>query len=197
MPRPLLPDEVQAKRTALLEALVELFLHEGFLALSLGDLAQRLRCSRTTLYVVEPSKEEIVLAALRHFFRRSAARIERRVEAEPDPATRLTVYLRAVAHELAPASPAFYADVTAYAPANAVYAENTQHAANRVQELVAAGVAAGTMRAVRADFVGATVSLVMSGIQVGAIAEATGLPDSAAYRALADLVAHGVLLDAP
>lgn len=194
MPRRLLPDEVRAKRELLLESLVELFLAEGFLAFGLGDLAQRLRCSRSTLYVVEPSKDEIVLATLRHYFRRSAARIERRVEAEPDPAARLTVYLRAVARELAPATPAFYADVTAYEPASAVYADNTRHAADRVRELVAAGVADGAMRPVRADFVGAAVSLVMTGIQTGTIGGATGMPDSAAYAALADLVAHGVLL---
>jgi hypothetical protein len=53
-------------------------------------------------------------------------------------------------------------------------------------------VAAGALRPVDAAFVGAAVAQVMTAIQGGAIASASGLADAAAYRALADLVVHGV-----
>jgi AcrR family transcriptional regulator len=183
---------VPPPRHQLLDELIELFLAEGFLEFGVGDLAARLRCSRTTIYQIAASKEQIVLAAIRGFFRRAAERIETQVEAEPDLGARLAVYLTAVAGELAPASERFYRDLQAYAPAAELYRANTRLAARRVQELVTAGVAAGALRPVDAPFVGAAVAHVMTAIQAGEIAAATGLADAAAYRALADLVVHGV-----
>lgn len=180
------------RRAELLDHLVDLFLAEGFRGFGIGELAARLRCSRTTLYAVAPSKEQIVLLAVRAYFRRAAARIETRVRAEPDPGARLHVYLTAVADELAPASAAFHRDLSAYPPAAEVYEDNTALAARRVQELVTAGVEAGAMRSVDAVFVGAVVARVMTGIQTGTIGAATGLDDAASYARLADLVMRGL-----
>lgn len=167
-------------------------LAEGFLEFGVGDLAARLRCSRSTIYQIAQSKEQIVLAAVQGFFRRAAERVEAQVAREADPGARLAVYLTAVAAELAPASERFYADLQAYAPAAVIYETNTAIAAGRVQELVAAGVAAGSLRPVDASFVGGVVAQAMTAIQGGRIAAASGLSDADAYRALADLVVHGV-----
>lgn len=184
----------RARRTRedLLDELVALFLVEGFTHLGVADLAARLRCSRSTLYAVAPSKEQLVLAAVRHFFRRATGRIEPVVQAEPDAGHRLGVYLAAVARELEPAGTAFRADLAAHPPAEEVYRANTERAARRVQELVDDGVRAGRMRPVDARFVGAAVAEVMTGIQRGVLRERTGLADAEAYAALADLVTRGV-----
>jgi AcrR family transcriptional regulator len=188
----LLPERGRARRDQLLDQLIELFLAEGFRAFGVGDLAARLRCSRSTIYLVAGSKEQIVLAAVRAFFRRAAERIEAQVELEPDPGARLAVYLTAVAAELSPASEAFYADLQGYPPAGEIYQENTRLAARRVRQLVTDGVVAGALRPVDASFVGAAVAEVMSAIESGAIEAASGVADADAYRALADLVVHGL-----
>jgi AcrR family transcriptional regulator len=180
------------RREALLDALAGLFLREGFLEFGVGDLAARLSCSRSTLYLVAQSKEQIVLAGLRHFFRGASNRIEAKVALEADPGLRLAVYLRAVAQELEPASEPFYADLAAYMPGREIYAENTNYAAQRVQRLVDAGVEAGAMRPVNAGFVGTAVAAVMTAIQSGQMGDATELADAAAYEALADLVMDGL-----
>ena len=133
-----------------------------------------------------------MLAAVRGFFRGAADRIEARVARAGDPARALEVYLTAVAEELEPASPAFYADLDAHRAAGEIYRANTRYAARRVQELVAAGVGSGAMRDVDARFVGAAVAHVMAAIQGGAIGAETGLDDAEAYRALADLVVAGL-----
>ena len=181
-----------SRRDEVLDELVELFLAEGFRGFGVGDLAGRLRCSRTTLYLVASSKEQIVLAAVRAYFRRAAERIEGEVASQPDPGARLHTYLTAVARELAPASPAFHADLAAYPPAAEVYEDNTRLAARRVQDLVTLGVESGAMRPVDAAFVGVAVAQVMTAIQAGTIAAATGLDDAAAYAGLADLVVRGL-----
>jgi AcrR family transcriptional regulator len=180
-----------ARRTQLLDELVELFLAEGFLGFGVGDLAARLRCSRTTLYLVAPSKEQVVRAVVRRYFQRAAGRIEARVAAEPDAGERLAVYFEGVATELAPASPAFYADLAAHPPAAEVYEENTAAAARRVEQLVTEAVAAGAMREVDPAFVGAAVAQVMSAIQAGRIGGGSR-DDASAYTSLSDLVLRGL-----
>ena len=183
-----------SRNDALLDELIELFLEHGFLAFGIGDLAARLRCSRTTLYTVATSKEQIVLAAVRGYFKRAADRIETKVAAEPDAGLRLRVYLAGVSEELAPAGEQFFADLAAFAPAAEVYEQNTRQAAQRVQDLVAAGVAAGRLRPINARFVGGAVAEVMAAIQVGRLEAATGIGDAEAYAELADLVHRAVAL---
>lgn len=185
MPRP-------SRNDALLDGLVELYLEHGFLAFGVGDLAARLHCSRTTLYGLATSKEQLILTTVRGYFRRSAERIEARVAAEPDAGLRLRVYLAAVSDELAPAGDRFFADLSAYPPAQELYEQNTRQAARRVQALVSEGVAAGRLRPINARFVGAAVAEVMSAIQVGRLEAASGIGDAEAYAELADLVHRAV-----
>lgn len=182
----------QRRGEQLLDQLIALYLAEGFLAFGMGDLASRLRCSRSSLYLVASSKEQIIVTAVRRYFRRAAERIEERIEAEQDRGLRLQVYLAAVSDELAPASERFYADVAAFAPARELYEANTRHAAQRVQDIVVEGVAAGALRPVNARFVGAAVAEVMAAIQGGRIEAAADLDDADAYRALSDLVFRAV-----
>ncbi len=176
----------RTRRDEVLDGLVAMFLADGFLDLGLDDVAARLRCSKSTLYAVAPSKEQLITAVTREFFRRSTEQVEQRLAAEPDPRRRIRAYLDAIAEALAPASPAFYADVNDFAPAREVYRRNTAIAARRVQELVTE--AKGPDGAVDATFVGAVAAAVMSSIQSGEMEASTSLGDATAYRLLADLI---------
>ena len=180
-----------ARREELLDELVALVLVEGFGAFTLDDLARRLHCSKSTLYGLAASKEQLVVAVVKRFFQRATAVVEARAAGPADHRDRISAYLLAVAEQLQPASPAFFADVAAFAPAREIYERNTSSAAARVQHLVTEGVAAGTIRPVQASFVGAAVAAVMAAIHRGEITAATGLDDAAAYRELADLVVAG------
>ncbi len=175
-----------ARRPALLDELIPLFHAEGFLAFSLEDLARRLGCSKSTLYVVAPSKEQIIQATVRESFRRSTDAVERRVAAEPDRGRRISVYLDAIAEELAPAGPTYFADLDAYEPAREVYRNNVRLAAQRVKELVEAS----GRRRLDPRFVGSVAGLVLEAIHRGAVEADTGLDDAAAFHQLAVLVDH-------
>ena len=182
------PDDVRTeRRTRVLDQLVELFLREGFAAFTLEDLARRLRCSKSTLYAVATSKEQLVAAVVRRFFQRATSAVEARLE-RTGRNDRLTAYLEAVSTELRAARPAFFRDLAGHPPARAIYETNTRHAAARVQQLVVEGVRAGRMRDLDAAFVGAAVEQVMTAIHRGDIAGRTGLGDAEAYRELARLV---------
>jgi len=183
---------VQLRRAELLDDLVALVLAEGFATLTLDDLARRLRCSKSTLYGIAASKEQLVVAAVKRFFQRATATVEVRAAATGDHRARIGAYLLAVAEQLQPASTRFFTDVAAFPPAREIYERNTRAAAGRLQEMVAAGVAARELRPVDASFVGAAVASVMNAIAAGRISALTGLDDAAAYRELADLVVAGV-----
>ena len=180
------------RREQLFDALVVLLLAEGFAHLTLDDLAARLHCSKRTLYALADSKEQLVRAAVVHFFRGATARVEAAVAGRAEPAGQVGAYLRAVATELAPASAQFFDDVAGFPPAAEVYERNTRAAARRVQELVATGVAEGAFRQVHPEFVADVVTAVMVRIQQRQVATATGLDDAEAYSHLAELLLNGL-----
>lgn len=179
-----------ARRAEILAGLVELFLDEGFLHFSLDDLAARLRCSKSTLYGVAGSKEQLIAAVVREFFRRATERVEARSAAATEPTERIRGYLEAISAELAPATSAFYSDLLAFPPAREIYLRNTQIAARRVQDLVTEAQPSG--REDSAVFMGAAAGALMRSIQSGDLRTETGLGDAAAYGHLADLIVAGV-----
>ncbi|WP_448641754.1 TetR/AcrR family transcriptional regulator [Geodermatophilus sp. URMC 63] len=184
--------QLTARQAQLLDQLEELFLAEGFARFTLEDLAVRLHCSKTTLYALADSKEQLAVRVVRHFFRRATEAVEARTAGEGDPARRVTAYLEAVARALTPASRVFHRDLEAFPPARAVYEHNTAVAAQRVSALITDGVAAGRFREVNAALVADTVTTLMLRIGRGDTARATGLDDAAAYRELAALLLHGI-----
>jgi AcrR family transcriptional regulator len=181
-----------ARRSELFEELVELLVGDGFAHLTLDDLAARLHCSKRTLYGLAGSKEQLVRAAVVHFFRRATERVEAALAAETEPARRLAAYLHAVSAVLAPASARFFDDVAAFEPAAEVYDRNTRAAARRVQELIEEGTAAGAFREVHVAFAADVITSVMVRIQRRQVAATTGLTDAQAYAHLAELLLHGL-----
>ena len=175
--------EISGRTAALRDGIIDIVLAEGFLELHLADLAARLNCSKSTLYGIAPSKEQLLVSIVRTFFRRAAERVEAAVDPGAPAVDRIGAYLNAVAVELAPASPQFFADLERFAPAGDIYRQNTQIAATRVQELVHEAVPG-----IDPTFLGVVARLLMESIHRGDISRATGLDDSAAYRALAQLI---------
>lgn len=79
------------RREELLRQAETIILTEGFTAVTMDELAQRLGCSKATLYSLASTKEQLVLAVTRAFFREATAEIEPAVQAEPDPRQRIRV----------------------------------------------------------------------------------------------------------
>ena len=179
--------EISGRIAALRDGIIDIVLAEGFLDLQLSDLAARLNCSKSTLYGIAPSKEQLLTSIVRTFFRRATERVEAAVDPSAPAVDRIGAYLNAVAVELAPASPQFFADLERFAPAGDIYRQNTQIAATRVQDLVVEAAPG-----IDPQFLGTVARLMMESIHRGDVSRATGLDDSAAYRALADLILAGV-----
>ena len=184
-----------ARHDQLLGELVVVLLAEGFAHLTMDDLAARLHCSKRTLYVLADSKEQLVRAAVVHFFRTATGRVEAALAAATQPTERLTTYLGAVAAELTPVSERFFDHVSAFPPAAEVYERNTRAAAGRVQQMIRQGVDEGAFRPVDAAFAADVVTSVMVRIQQRRVAASTGLDDATAYEQLSDLLLRGLARD--
>jgi AcrR family transcriptional regulator len=180
------------RRTKLLDEVEELLLAEGFTTVSMDDVAQRLRCSKATLYSVAGSKEQLVVKVTKEFFRRATEQIENAVAAVTDPRLRISAYLSGVGEAMSRCSSVFYADMIGFGPTAEIYGANSQAAARRVQELIAAGVEEGSLRRIDGNFAGQLVALAIEGVQSGVLLRRTGLTAGEAYQEMADLLLHGL-----
>jgi AcrR family transcriptional regulator len=188
------PPGLTRRQAELLDQLEELFLAEGFARFTLDDLALRLHCSKSTLYALAGSKEQLAQRVIKHFFRKATDAVEARTVTVQDPALRVAAYLTAVAGALAPAGQAFHHDLDSFGPGREIYERNTALAADRVRRLIADGVAQGRFREVHPALIADTVTTLMFRIGRGDTARATGLDDAEAYRELAALLLHGITL---
>lgn len=185
-----------ARRESLLVSIEQIFLDEGFTAVTVGELAERLHCSRATLYSVAATKEQLVVLATKHFFRASAEVIEQRVAEHAHPRARIVTYLDGVAEAMRRNSQAFYDDMVAFAPTARVYAHNTQRAAERVRELIEEGISSGDFRATDGNFAAQLVALAIEGVQSGVLLERTGMTAADAFTELGTLLLNGLLREA-
>lgn len=181
-----------SRHKALLDDLVDLLLAEGVAQLTLADIAARLRCSKSTLYALGPSKEQLVATAVRRFFKTAAECVEQRVAAHRGASDRLAAYLAAVADALRPASDVFMRDVVQHPSGAEVYRRSTELAAGRVRELIREGVEQHAFREVHAAFIADVIACTMQRIQSGEVARATGISDAEAYDELTALVVQGL-----
>ncbi|MFE0021360.1 TetR/AcrR family transcriptional regulator [Amycolatopsis sp. NPDC059021] len=182
-----------ARQRALLTQLETLFLAEGFAQFTLDDLAARLRCSKSTLYTLAPSKEQLAVKVVAHFFKGAAERIEERISGIDDARKLIGEYLAGVSAHLDRASPAFMTDIGNFGPARDTYQLNSRAAARRIRTFIDKGVADGVFRDVHARLVAEMAGLIIEGIQTGVLGERTAVSDAKAFTALGELLLGGLV----
>ncbi|MEU5694907.1 TetR/AcrR family transcriptional regulator [Actinosynnema sp. NPDC020468] len=185
--RPLTPRQVE-----LLGRLEALVLSEGFAHLTLDDLAARLHCSKSTLYTLAASKEQLSVRVVGRYFKGAAERIETRIGGIEDVRTRIGTYLAGAAEELRRASAQFITDVSAFAPTRTTYERNARAAAERIREFIQDGVKEGVFRDVHASLIAEMAGLLIEGIQTGVLTRRARVSDAEAFTALGELLLDGL-----
>ena len=188
----IMPSTLTARQVDLLDRLTDLVVAEGFAHLTLDDLAARLRCSKTTLYALASSKDQLAVRVVNNFFRRATALVESRVEARRAPLRRIEAYLEAIAEALRPASRQFIDDVAGFELTRATYRDNAVAAGRRVRELVDDAAEDKAVAPVDGAFVATWIGITIEAIQRGDFAERAGLGDAAAFEELGRLVSRAL-----
>jgi AcrR family transcriptional regulator len=182
----------QLTRADVIERLETLFLAEGFSELTVDEICRRLHCSKTTLYAVAPTREQIIQAVTRHFFAHATTVIEDQLVTETVASQRIIQYLGGVGHAMSRNSQNFYRDMVSYGPTAEIYLINSRAAAERVRGLIEEGVSQGEFRRADASLASQAVALLIDGVQSGALLDTTGLTAGEAFTELGELLVNGL-----
>lgn len=186
------------RRDEILQRLEQLILAEGFATLTIDGIAAQLQCSKSTLYTVASSREQLVIAAIKRFLRVRAQKIEDRVAAADGGAPRrIATYLTSIRDEMADMSRACYDDMRDFEATDELYRMNADASAAKVRELIHEGVADGSFRPVHAEFVSEAVALLIDGIMRGAFLDRIGMSDGDAYGELSALILIALTNESP
>ena len=93
-----------------LDAFEALIIAEGFSHLTVADIAEKLHCSRRTLYDVAPTKDDLVVMAVSQFVDRLLDAMRDVVAAVPDPVQALSALTQLGVDATAAFSPEFERD---------------------------------------------------------------------------------------
>jgi AcrR family transcriptional regulator len=143
------PADLTAGRTysprhlQLLDGIETILLTEGFRDLTVGGLAERLRCSRRTLYELADSKESLVLLVIDRLLRRLARRAHDAEHNRDSHLGRLRAFLTEGLTELHRATMIFAEDVADDPAAHALVAAHFRYATNVVVTMLTDGIEAG------------------------------------------------------
>jgi AcrR family transcriptional regulator len=180
------------RRQELLDAFERILLADGFAGTTLDEFAARLKCSKSTLYRLAPSKDQLVAAVARHFFSHAAIRIEAAVMEARTPPEKLAAYVSGVGREMRRGSPTFHEQMSTQPVTAELYLHNAHVAADRVRSLIREGVEAGFFHVADAEFAGAVVATVLNAIHTGDLMASRNATDDA-HSKLSELMLFGLI----
>ena len=130
----------------ILDGLETIVLTEGFRELTVGTIAQRLRCSRRTLYEIADSKEALVLIVIDRVLRRLARVAHDAARREEALLDRLRAFLLQGLSELHRATLAFSEDLAAFPEAADLLATHFRFAHGVVENMLLEGIDSGEFK---------------------------------------------------
>jgi AcrR family transcriptional regulator len=184
--------ELTDRGRAILDALGDIFLDEGFMHLTIGDLAERLHCSRRTLYALAPNRSELVLIVLDRRLRRIGRKAGEYLRTIDDPMELLKKFMLAGQSEIHQAT-AQYAEDTARTPAvERLNADHFRYHTAILGAILEHGIAEGTFRPVNTRLVAETVDAAFNRFRDPSFRREVGLNFEEANALLVDLLRFGL-----
>lgn len=136
-----------------LAELADLIKREGIAALSVGEIAAHLRCSRRRLYDVAPTKEGLLLEIARWQFQDSLAAGNKAAAEEFDPARRLMAYLSAGLRSAETLGAGFLADLQQSEEGRALFDGYQLTRSKGAREILEEGARSGDFKPMNFDIV--------------------------------------------
>lgn len=189
-------EELLPRQERLLDDLEALFLGEGFRDLTVQELARRLRCSRTSLYELAPSKEALFLRVLdRHLSRLRQQGRQATQGVPPDRA--IEPYLMPAVEAARKLSAAVLRDISAYEPADAMWQAHTRERMKGLRALIERCVKLKIFRGIDSYLVAEVMTASLRRICEPKFAAASGMSYREAVSELYGLLLHGLVSSDP
>jgi AcrR family transcriptional regulator len=184
---------VSRRAERILEEAEAVFLAEGFLHLSMDDLARRLRCSKRTLYELAPSHDDFIELVLRRYTERLHADMNRAAQTAPDWPGAVSAFLDSAAEGVRSASTQFLRDVMTFPAGARAFAQARLERIGILRKLIEAGIRDGFFRHVDAHLVAEVMFAAAVRISDPEFLSSTRLTWSQALRALFRLITAGLM----
>lgn len=184
------PRIMTARQRELFDAILTTFLREGFATFTIDSATKRFRCSKSTLYALGATRDEVIRRILVSFFREVARSTDAAAAGRRTDTGRLKAYFSAMTSSLEPASPAFMRDVSTEPVAREVYATNTRVATERITSIIDSGIDSGEFRPGPTKFLAEIIRVAMERIEQGG--NLGEVDPRHAYEELGRLVLHGI-----
>jgi AcrR family transcriptional regulator len=181
------------REAELLRSLEGIFLAEGGLRLTLADLAGRLRCSKRTLYLIAPSKEELFLRVLRGNLDRISQlglEAEQRATSVQDG---IADYVLAALIEVRKWSATFLADIDSFGSARQMLDEHLDERMRYLEHMIDAGIASGVFNATNSVLVAEILHASAMRFCSPAFIERAGMSLGQAVEQMCALISYGLV----
>jgi AcrR family transcriptional regulator len=185
--------ELSDRGRELLDAIEKIIVAEGFASLTVGALAARLKCSRSTLYSLAPSKDELVLVVVDRRLRRIGRIKQARLRDLEDPVDKLQMLIASEHLNLQRTSLRFTEDVARTPAVQRLIADHLRFGVAQLRDVIEEGVAAGRFRAVHSQLVAEVIDVGLERIQRPELLRETGLTFDDATAELIQLLLSGLV----
>jgi AcrR family transcriptional regulator len=183
-----LPRQATRRQSELLARLADLFRSEGFRHLTVDEIAGRLRCSKTSLYRLAPTKGDLVVKAMLWHQSQVEAWLDSELLDAKSASERLRRFVDCVRHLGERVSPSLIEDVATFAPTRQAWEQMGTRLTARLSGIVAAGIDTREFEPVSPIFVGFLIAYVSDAIRGGLASQVTGRPRDHLYDDLVDSV---------
>jgi AcrR family transcriptional regulator len=183
------------RREELLDGVMAIIAARGFSQVRTAELARELHCSESSLYRIAPSKDSLVVLAIRRWGELTLGALEARASEGKTASERARAYFRAGAESTRPLSLAFYADVERFESTRLVWWSGVvEPYLGRFVELVHLAEEAGEVRPVNARFFAEVLRGISFVTRSERVLQATGLTHEQAVLEVDSLLWDGIRL---
>lgn len=150
-----LPDSrwLSPRQEEVLDVVEAVFLRDGIKGVRIGELAAEASCSRSTLYQLAPSKEDLLLLVLDRMLRRIMRRGAQAIAEARDPVDRVRAMMTSGALDLGALGPQFLEAIRRHPPARLLFDRRLADGREMLERLIADAVGAGQLRPVNVPLV--------------------------------------------
>ncbi len=181
-----------ARHVQLLDGIETIILTEGFRDLTVGGLAERLHCSRRTLYELADTKESLVLLVIDRLLRRLARRAHDAAQDGGTHLDRLRAFLTKGLTELHRATVSFAEDVADEPAAHALVTAHFRFATNVVVAMLTEGIEAGEFARIHPRVAAEVLDAGLARLQEPAVLRTAGVSFAEALEEFLTFFADGL-----
>lgn len=168
------------------------FLREGLRSIRIGQLAAEARCSRSTLYELAPSKEELLLLVLDRIMRRIERRGSDAIKRQREPVEQIRAMFDSGALDFAPLGATFMEAVQDYPPARWLFDQHLQSARSVLEGLIEDAISLRQFCPVNARVVAEALFVAVLRFTDPEFVRSAGVSSSAALSEFFDILINGL-----